>query len=423
MAIQNQDRDKNKKNVIWLGWTSFFTDVSSEMIFPILPIFLKTILGAPFWVIGFIDGLAEFIGAALKYFSGAISDAIKQRKLLAAAGYGFSAISKLFFAFAGSWIFVLVLRTLDRVGKGIRTTPRDALIAESVAESEKGRYFGLHRAMDSAGAFFGVLLAILILYFLTSKLFWDLETIIRGIFLFSFIPAIIGVILLLIFVKDAKISEENAIPANQSSTQKNFLTFKGFSRNYYLAIITLGILSLGNISYSFFLLKGEVVGAGIFLLPILYLVYNFFYALISYPAGKLSDKLGRVKTLIFGFFIFFVTLISAAFIDNVWAAGAVFILFGLSIGITDSVSKAFISDLAKSERKGGSFGLYYGITGVCALIGNFFTGFLWDKVDSQIAFLVPAAATFLGILMLAVFFKQHQAKPQTYGLESFKGYR
>lgn len=419
---QNQNINKNKKNVIFLGWTSFFTDISSEMIFPVLPIFLKNILNAPFFLIGLIDGVAEFVSAILKYLSGIISDAIQKRKLLAAIGYGLSALSKFFFFLAGSWVFVLVLRIMDRVGKGIRTTPRDALISESVSDKEKGRYFGLHRAMDSAGAFFGVILNILILYLLQTKFSWDLETAVRGIFLVSFIPALIGVILLLIFVKDVKSDKNSEIVKNKKSYRFLF-NLKGFSRNYYLAIITLGILSLGNISYSFFILKGEDIVGAVFILPIFYLIYNLFYALTSYPAGKFSDKLGRIKTLIFGFFILFIALISAAFVDNAWLIWGVFILFGTSVGITDSVTKAFISDLIKKERGGEAFGLYYGVSGVCSLIGNFLVGFLWDKVDSFIAFLVPAGFILIGILMLAIFFKSHQFTPQTYGPESFKGYR
>ncbi len=420
MDYLNEHENRNRKNVIWLGWTSFFTDISSEMIFPVLPIFLKSIVGAPFFIIGFIDGLAEFISSFLKYLSGLISDVIQKRKILAVIGYSFSAISKLFLALANSWFLVLILRSLDRLGKGIRTTPRDALIAESVPQEQKGKYFGLHRAMDSAGAFLGVGLAILILYFLTNQLAWDLKSSIRIIFILAFVPALIGVILLLIFVKDVK---RPKIDFSENKPKKHLFNFSRFSYRYYLGVLVLGILSLGNVSYSFFLLKSQEAGIELFLIPVFYLIYNLFYALTSYPAGKISDKIGRVKSLAFGFFVFLLALLGAGFMDNIFLIGSVFILFGFSVGITDAVSKAFVSDLVKKEAKAESFGLYYGTSGICTLIGNSLTGFLWDTFNSKIAFLVPSLFILIGILMLLFFFSGHSQRAQEYGLEAFKGYR
>ena len=412
---------KDKKNVFLLGVTSFFTDVSSEMIFAVLPIFLRNVLGAPFAVIGLIEGLAEGVSSFLKYFSGWASDFMKKRKALAFLGYSFSTASKMFLILATSWPFVLLLRVLDRVGKGIRTSPRDALIAESVEEKERGKYFGLHRAMDSAGAFLGVGLVILIFYLNFKQISFDnnqVVPIVKNIFLIAFIPALFALIPFF-FIKDAP-QKESVSRANPSL---KIFNFKGFPITFYKGVFVLGILALGNISYAFFLLKSQSIGMALFLLPLLYLIYNFFYAVFSYPAGKLSDKFGRVQVLSFGFFILSLVFLAAAFNKSQNLIWPIFAFYGLSLAITDSVSKAFVADINQGERKGESFGLYYMVIGFLSILGNFVFGLLWDKINHTLPFLIAGIVVAIGAFLLLIVFKNHQGISQERGAKNFRSYR
>ncbi|MER3407073.1 MAG: MFS transporter [Patescibacteria group bacterium] len=399
IMMNSNIKTQNKKNVIYLGLTSLFVDISSEMIFTVMPIFLKNVLGASYAIVGFIDGISEITANILKYVSGEISDFIQKRKLLTIIGYSFSAISKIFFALANSWPFVLVFRVFDRVGKGIRTSPRDALIKESVPAEETGKWFGFHRSMDTAGAFIGVFLSIVILYYLTNFQHFNLEKTIRTILFFSVIPAFIGIIFLFL-VKEPKSTE--------LTTKKNLFEFKSFSKNYYLLILIFSLFSLGNISYSFYLLKAQTLIQSIYFLPILYLIYNLFYMLSSYPAGKLSDKIGREKVLIFGFLLLFFVLLFMAYLNSLILLFPIFAFLGITAGIYDGTSKAFISDLIKKEVSGGAFGFYYMITGICTLIGNSLFGFIWDKIGNQVSFLI--SAIIILIATLTFFFLRNRLK-------------
>ncbi|MER3581451.1 MAG: MFS transporter [Patescibacteria group bacterium] len=399
IMMKSNIKTQNKKNVIYLGLTSLFVDISSEMIFTVMPIFLKNVLGASYAIVGFIDGISEITANILKYVSGEISDFIQKRKLLTIIGYSFSAISKIFFALANSWPFVLVFRVFDRVGKGIRTSPRDALIKESVPAEETGKWFGFHRSMDTAGAFIGVFLSIVILYYLTNFQHFNLEKTIRTILFFSVIPAFIGIIFLFL-VKEPKSTE--------LTTKKNLFEFKSFSKNYYLLILIFSLFSLGNISYSFYLLKAQTLIQSIYFLPILYLIYNLFYMLSSYPAGKLSDKIGREKVLIFGFLLLFFVLLFMAYLNSLILLFPIFAFLGITAGIYDGTSKAFISDLIKKEVSGGAFGFYYMITGICTLIGNSLFGFIWDRIGNQVSFLI--SAIIILIATLTFFFLRNRLK-------------
>ncbi|TSC75671.1 MAG: major facilitator superfamily protein [Parcubacteria group bacterium Gr01-1014_30] len=422
--MQSESEKKDKKNVIWLGVTSFFTDVSSEMIFAVLPIFLKSVLGAPFAVIGLIEGVAEGVSSFLKYFSGRLSDALKKRKPLAFAGYSFSTLSKLFLIIANSWPVVLLLRILDRVGKGVRTSPRDALISESVSESERGKYFGLHRAMDSAGAFLGVAVVLFIFWFAFRRFSVPEEQvapIIRNVFLLAFIPAFLALIPFF-FIKDVIKKEEGGREKARQS-KADLFDFKGFSPSFYKGVAVLAFLAFGNISYAFFILKSQAVGVEIFLLPALYLVYNFFYALFSYPAGRFSDRLGRVNVLTFGF----LTLAAVLFAFGLSQSGVLmwgfFALYGFSLAIVDSVARAFVADIADPVRKGESFGLYHMTAGIMSVLGNLVFGFLWDRTDSTLPFVIAGVLVTLSAILLIILFRGHEATPQKVGIENFRAYR
>ncbi len=398
-------------NIWWLSATSFFTDISSEMIFPILPIFLKNVLGASFGLIGLIEGLAEGMGSILKYFSGYLSDRIHRRKGLTLIGYGISALAKLFFALAQDPATVLLFRSLDRVGKGVRTSPRDALIAESVPERERGKYFGIHRASDTAGAVIGTLVAMGLLYYFKD----DLIGAIRSVLLISFIPAAIGV-LLLFFVREPKFSEK-------ITSGKKLFQFGKFSLDFKIFLAVAALFGLANYSYSFYILKAEEVGILIIFIPLIYLIYNIFYALSSYPAGQLSDKIGRAPVLIGAFILFAALNLAFAFKANLLSIWFLFALYGLFIGLTDGVFKAFVSDLAARESRGEAFGIYHTVIGFSTLIGNLGAGLIWQKFGSAWPFVISAILIFLaGLIILAKFFN-HQGTRSNYDITQFKGYR
>ncbi len=366
-----------KKNVFWLGITSFLTDIASEMIFPILPVFLTVVLGAPVAVVGIVEGVAESVSAFLKLFSGWFSDFVRKRKVLAVIGYSLSAVSKPLMAIAGTWLQLLLLRSADRAGKGIRTAPRDALIAEA-PKAFRGRLFGLHRFMDTLGAVVGTLITAGILYFLPESY--------RLIFALTAIPCVLGVIILVGKVKEAKpriISKAGfAVPARL--------------RPY---LFVTAIFGLGNFSYAFLILRAKDVGIEIALLPIVYLVYNLVYSSSAYPAGRLSDAFGRKPIMVFGYALFGVVAAVFAVVQASWMVWVLFGLYGIVIGITDSVGRAYASDLA-GARKGTSLGAYHLVVGIVVLIANILGGYLWQFLGVEYAFGFAAVTSIISALAL-----------------------
>src|SRR3989344_1489196 len=405
------ENKKERSNVWWLSATSFFTDISSEMIFPILPIFLKDVLGASFGLIGLIEGLAEGLGSILKYFSGYIYDKIHKRKGLTLLGYGLSAVSKLFFALAQSSMTVLFFRSLDRTGKGIRTSPRDALIAESVSESEKGRYFGIHRTFDTAGAIIGTLIAVALLFHFDN----DIVNAIRSVLLISFIPAAIGV-LLLFFVREPKFIEK-------ITQAKRFFQFGKFSSDFKIFLIVATLFGLANYSYSFYILRANDIGLMITFIPLIYLIYNIFYALSSYPAGRLSDKIGRTPVLIAAFILFAALNLAFAFVANQLSIWILFAFYGLFIGLTDGVFKAFVSDLVSREDQGEGFGLYHTVIGFATLFGNLGAGLIWQPYGAIWPFIISAVLIVLAGLIILFKFFNHVGVKGNYDARHFRGYR
>src|SRR3989339_74788 len=277
------------KNVVWLGFVSLFNDIASEMIYPIVPIFLTSVLGAPMAVVGLIEGIAEATASILKVFSGWFSDLIGQRKPLAVFGYSFSTISKLLLATAVLWPMVLLARLTDRFGKGVRVAARDALIADSTPPGDHGKVFGFHRSMDTIGAIAGPLLAVWLMAVYSNNY--------RLIFIISFITALLGVLVLLFFVSEGK--KEKSRP-----TVKIKPAWDNFGWQYYMFLIVSVVFSLGNSSDVFLILRSQNLGMTAMLVILAYVVYNVFYALFSYPAGWLADKIGFKKVLFTGFLIF-----------------------------------------------------------------------------------------------------------------------
>ena len=363
-----EERKKLKKNILALGFTSFLTDVSSEMILSLLPLFL-TALGAGKAAIGLIEGIAEFTASTLKTFSGWISDRVRKRKLLVIVGYTFSTITKPFIAVANNWGQVLIVRFLDRVGKGIRTSPRDALIAESIESHERGRAFGFHRMMDTMGAVVGTLLASLFLFVFTR--YFQMETVFqyRTIFWIALIPGIMSVLTLIFFVKEPRFAEARSrIFSFRAALPGRFVRF----------LIVVAIFELVHFSYALFILRAADLGVAIPLIPIIYLVYNLVYASSAMPAGQLADRFGKKKLLSLGYFMFGLMCLGFAFASSTWHAWALFMIFGLAVAVVDTIPRAMVPEMVSPEVRGTAYGIYHMVIGVLDLPASFVAGLLWD---------------------------------------------
>jgi MFS family permease len=360
-----------KKNVFWMGMTSLFTDISSEMIYPILPIFLTSTLGISKAFIGVIEGIAESTASILKIFSGWFSDKFKKRKPPVVWGYTFSAISKPLLALSSSGLHVLFLRFFDRVGKGIRTSPRDALISESTPKEKIGAAFGFHRAMDTLGAVIGPLLAFLLLPMLGGD--------VRPIFLISFIPAALAVALLWFFVK-----EKSSQPTAQSPELK--FSLAPFNMKFKFFVFIVFLFTLGNSSNAFLILRAQGVGVAVFLIPILWLMFNSVYSLTAMPAGILSDKIGRKKVIIGGYIIYSLVYFGLAYVNSPVLVWLLFAFYGIHYGLTDGTERAFISDISPKEYKATAFGVYHAAVGFALLPASVIMGVLWQSVGPTVAF-------------------------------------
>lgn len=379
-------KTKIPANVIWLGFVSLFNDIASEMIYPIVPIFLTSVLGAPMAVIGLIEGVAESTASLLKVFSGWFSDLIGQRKPLTVFGYSFSTISKLFLALAYAWPMVLLARFIDRFGKGIRVSARDALIADSTEPGSRGAVFGFHRTMDTLGAVGGPLLAIGLMAIFHDRF--------RLIFVISFIPALIGVLILQFFVKEVRKPVQPKERINVS--WRNF----GAKYNWFLLISL--IFSLGNSSDVFLILRSKDLGLSTILVVLAYVIYNLTYAALSYPAGLMADKIGYRKVLFAGFFIFALVYAGFALTNSAVSVWVLFAVYGFYIAFTEGVSKAYIADLAPKDQVGTAIGLYYTITGVAVLFASLVAGWLWGAYGAAGPFYYGSAMALIACALFLV---------------------
>ncbi len=378
---------KIDRNVVSLGWVSLFTDLSSEMIFPILPTFMADVLGIPKFLIGIIEGVAESTASLLKVFSGYISDRLKKRKPIVFVGYTLSTFTKPLLAFAYSWHPVLLLRFLDRVGKGIRTSPRDALIADYSIEKTRGRAFGFHRSMDNLGAVIGTLAAFALMTWFTENPF-------RRIFLISFIPASIAVFIIVFFVKERK--------PDDNSDRVEIKGFSQFDERFRYFLIAAGIFAFSNMSYAFFLLRAEDIGVEARYLPLVYLVYNISYLIFSYPAGILSDRIGRKKVISLGYITYTITALSFAFAGSTGIVWLLFALYGLFHAFVEGVSRAFVSDLVPSNKRATAIGLYHTTVGIIALPAGAFAGGIWDLLGPEFMFFFAAFLSALALVILSI---------------------
>ena len=373
-----------RKNVVALGVVSFFTDISSEMLYPIIPIFLTSVLGAPMSVIGLIEGIAESTASILKAVSGWLSDRLAKRKIFVVAGYSLSAVAKPLLFFAYVWPTVLAARFFDRFGKGLRTSAKDAIIADSCDPAYRGKAFGLQRAMDSLGACLGPLIALLLLNVFKENL--------RVVFLIALIPAAIAVAMLVIFVSEPKglTRLTNGFCYGPHCLSADFKKF----------LIISSIFAIGNSSDAFLILRCKNLGFSTTLVILAYALYNFSYSALSVPFGVLSDKISRKAVLIAGFIVFALVYIGFAVMKASAWVWPLFFIYGFYIAITDGVGKAFITDMVGREYRGTALGLYHGVTGFMTFFASLIAGLLWAHIGASAPFFYGAI---MAILSCAAF--------------------
>ncbi len=386
--------DKPKKNPIrdlhpniWaVSLTSFFMDISSEMVLNILPLFLSSVLGVKTNIIGIIEGVAEATSSVLKVFSGWLSDKLRSRKWLAVAGYGISALAKPFFYFANSWEAIGAIRWADRVGKGVRTAPRDALVADTVKPEQRGLAFGLHRAADTAGAMLGILIAAFVVWKVQAAGSSLQESTFRTIVLISIIPAILAVISLAVMTREKK-------PEGEAQAPK--ISFKGLGKNFMFFMLIVGIFDLGNSSDAFLVLRAQERGMTTLHILLMLAVFNLVYTLVSTPAGMISDKIGRKKLIIGGWTMYALIYLGFALAQNVTQIWMLYVAYGLYYGMAYGTAKAMLSDLVPADLRGTAFGTYNAVLGILDFPASLIAGLLWSGAGSWQGF-GPSAPFFFG---------------------------
>lgn len=373
---------------VWiLGFVSLLTDVSSKMVQSTLPLFLVAVLGSNLVTVGLIEGIAEATASVLKIFSGALSDYWGRRKQLAIAGYGLSALITPLFAIASSPAWVLVARFGDRFGKGIRVAPRNALVADTTPAQSRGAAFGLRQSLDTIGAFTGPLVAAAVLL--------QSEQNFRLVFWLATIPAAIGVLLLVIGIREPSAASTRRNPLEWNALQS-------FDRSYWLVVVAALLFNLGNSSDAFLLLKAQEVGLSTVTIPLLFVVANLTYGSSAYPAGVLSDRIGRFGLFISGLMIFALVYLGFAFATSIWQIWILFAFYGLYLGMSQGVLLAIVADRVPAELRGTAFGLINLVTGIALLPASLIAGALWQKINSQVAFATGSGFALLAIGLLII---------------------
>jgi len=384
--VSEKPKKYSWKNVRNLGFVSFFTDTSSEMIFGILPLFVIDDLGAGKAVLGIIEGMGEAVGYGTRTVSGTISDKVGKRKSLILLGYGLSTLAKPFFALSTIWVHVFGVRVTDRIGKGIRTSPRDALLADSIEPTNLGKAFGLHRTMDQAGAIVGPLIAFGLLYYFE----------IRDIFWFSLIPGAIALFILARYVKERKITPKN------KSILSNFREVLHGKFLIFLLIMT--VFSIGAFNFSFILVESSELGLENNFIPLVYVVINIAHTIIGIPSGVLADRIGAEKVLLVSFGLFLVTSVIGYFETEIVLVGFMMAaIFGLYHGMTITTQRTMVSRYVSEQLRGTAFGVYYLFVGISFLTANLTFGFLWDSLGSQMAFGYSMTTTVTAFILLSLF--------------------
>lgn len=378
------------KNIVFLGLVSFFADISSEMVYPLIPLYLTSAFGATPVLVGIIEGIAESVASLLKVFSGYVSDKYKRKKPLAFLGYAAGLFYKLALIFAGSWVGILFARVIDRFGKGIRTAPRDVMVSESADKEHMGKAFGIHKALDMAGSAIGILLSFFLLKSVGEGGY-------KTIFALSAIPVILA-LAMFGFVKEKK------EPRQIKEREHFWKNAKNINGNLKLYLFVAFLFTLGNSSNSFLLLRAGDVGFSSTDTILLYFIYNAVCSALSIPFGKISDKIGRKKVLIAGYLTFSLVYFGFAFAPTKSVLIGAFVLYGVYTAMVAGVERAFIAEISPAELKGTMLGLHSTLVGIALLPASVIAGFLWENLGSAAPFVFGAVLSALSALILASFF-------------------
>ncbi len=373
------------QNVFILGVVSLFMDISSEMIYPLIPIFLSEVLHSSKTAIGLIEGIAESTASILKVFSGWLSDKIGKRKAVIFWGYGISVFSRPILATASSWLNVLVYRFTDRVGKGVRTAPRDAIIADSIEREHLGKAFGFHRSMDTVGAIIGPSIAFVLLALLSRNL--------KLVFWLSMIPGIIALIIISMFVVETK---------GQAITKMPRLSIRGLDRNFKAFILVAAIFTLSKTSDAFLVLRAQELGVETSSIPLIYLTFNIVSASLATPVGIFADKIGKRKTILLSYFLFSIIFIGFSLATKGLHAWLLFIAYGLFVSLNEGVQRAYVATVIRPEIKATGYGIYHTVIGLCALPSGIIGGLLWQHIGSHALFYYGAALSMISSILFAL---------------------
>lgn len=379
------------RNVWAVSLTSFLMDVSSEMVVNLLPLFLANVLGVKTNIIGVIEGVAEAVASILKLFSGWLSDRLRARKWLAVVGYGVSVFSKPLFYFAAAWGAVAAARWADRVGNGIRTAPRDALLADSIDERRRGLAFGFHRAADTAGAMFGLLIALAIVWAAQRVAVTLSANVFRTIVLVSIVPAIMAVASLAFLSRDVLVAGQRAAPK---------FALRGLGKPFLTLMLIVGIFDLGNSSDAFLVLRAQNLGVSVAGILAMLITFNLIYTLISTPAGALSDRIGRRKIIIGGWIAYAVIYLGFALARTSAQVWVLFALYGLYYGTAYGTAKALVADLVPAHLRGTAYGTYNAVLGILDFPASAIAGVLWQGIGGWPGLGAPAPFVFGGFLAL-----------------------
>lgn len=385
------------RNVWAVSATSFLMDIASEMVINILPLFLSNVLGVKTNIIGVIEGIAEATSSLLKLFSGWLSDKLRSRKWIAVAGYGLSALAKPFFYFANSWGAVAAVRWIDRVGKGVRTAPRDALVADSVKFEVRGLAFGLHRAADTAGAMLGLLISLGIVWMAQSSRLELGASTFRTVVLVSLVPGFLAVLALILGAKDVPVADGHEMPR---------FAFRSLGRPFMIFMIIVGIFDLGNSSDAFLTLRAQERGLSVVGILAMLAAFNLIYAVLSAPAGGLSDKIGRRRMIIGGWLVYGIIYLGFALARNAWHIIVFYLAYGVYYALTYGTTKAMVADLVPENLRGTAYGTYNAVLGILDFPASLIAGVLWQGVGGWQGFGASAPFLFGAIMALlaAIFF-------------------
>jgi MFS family permease len=381
------------RNTLLLAFASLFADLSTEMLYPIIPVFLTQMLNANGSIIGLVDGFAQATQNIVQGFSGALSDKLQKRKSVALAGYLISAVAKPLMGLSTVWQGLFAARSLDRLGAGARSAPRDALIASSVDEKNRGRAFGLEGFGDNAGAFVGPLLAVFLLY--------SLHVGMRTVFYMAIIPGLLAFFMVLLVTER---------PTAVTAKSKMDVSLRQFPKGYWKYLLVIALFGLGNSSNSFLILRTQDIGASLETTILIYAAFNLVAALISYPAGSLSDRWGRKNVLLASFIVFGAAYLGFALTQNIFLIGGMFVFYGLYEGIFRSVGKAFASDFVPEHLRASGVGWYSTTVGLLQLVASVVAGLLWDRVGHTAVFYYGAVFAVVGGVGLLLLIQERHDK-------------